>query len=57
MTEKVNPPKFDLVEDMAELTHLNNASVVHNLRIRYLSNWIYVICLNVDLLWFVLCHG
>lgn len=39
----MNPPKFDRVEDMAELTHLNEASVIHNLRTRYLSNLIYVI--------------
>jgi myosin heavy subunit len=41
-TEKMNPPKFDKVEDMADLTHLNEASVIHNLRLRYLSNMIYV---------------
>jgi myosin heavy subunit len=41
-TEKMNPPKFDKVEDMADLTHLNEASVVHNLRLRYLSDMIYV---------------
>jgi hypothetical protein len=38
----MNPPKFDKVEDMADLTHLNEASVIHNLRLRYLSNMIYV---------------
>jgi len=38
----MNPPKFDKVEDMADLTHLNEASVVHNLRLRYHSNLIYV---------------
>jgi len=41
-TEKMNPPKFDKVEDMADLTYLNEASVVHNLRLRYFSNLIYV---------------
>ncbi|RKO91391.1 myosin head, motor domain-containing protein, partial [Blyttiomyces helicus] len=40
-TEKMNPPKFDKAEDMADLTYLNEASVVHNLRLRYLSNLIY----------------
>ncbi|KAJ3082640.1 hypothetical protein HDU99_002055 [Rhizoclosmatium hyalinum] len=40
-TEKMNPPKFDKVEDMASLTYLNEASVIHNLRLRYLSNLIY----------------
>ncbi|KAJ3214246.1 Myosin-10 [Clydaea vesicula] len=40
--EKMNPPKFDKVEDMADLTYLNEASVVHNLRLRYYSDLIYV---------------
>ncbi|KAI9018456.1 nonmuscle myosin heavy chain b [Hyaloraphidium curvatum] len=40
-TEKCNPPKFDKVEDMADLTYLNEPSVVHNLRLRYYSNMIY----------------
>ena len=40
--EKMNPPKFDKVEDMADLTHLNESSVIHNLRLRYTSNYIYV---------------
>ncbi|OAR02959.1 hypothetical protein LLEC1_04668 [Akanthomyces lecanii] len=39
--DKVNPAKFDKANDMAELTHLNEASVVHNLRIRYQSDLIY----------------
>ncbi|KXN88688.1 Myosin type-2 heavy chain 1 [Leucoagaricus sp. SymC.cos] len=34
---KMNPPKFDRVEDIADLTFLNEASVVHNLRLRYYS--------------------
>jgi hypothetical protein len=38
----MNPPKFDKAEDMADLTHLNEASVIHNLRLRYASNLIYV---------------
>lgn len=38
----MNPPKFNHVEDIADLTFLNEASVVHNLRIRYLSGNIYV---------------
>ena len=41
-TENMNPPKFDKVEDMANLTYLNEASVIHNLRQRYQSNLIYV---------------
>lgn len=38
----MNPPKFDMIEDMAMLTHLNEASVLYNLKRRY-SHWmIYV---------------
>jgi len=37
----MNPPKFEKCEDMAQLTHLNESSVLHNLRDRYLSNLIY----------------
>ena len=40
--QKMNPPKFDKVEDMAELTCLNEASVLHNLKERYYSGLIYV---------------
>ncbi|KAL6303713.1 nonmuscle myosin heavy chain b [Sparassis latifolia] len=38
---KMNPPKFDRVDDIADLTFLNEASVVHNLRLRYGSGAIY----------------
>ncbi|KAI0084639.1 P-loop containing nucleoside triphosphate hydrolase protein [Irpex rosettiformis] len=37
----MNPPKFDRVDDIADLTFLNEASVVHNLRLRYGSGAIY----------------
>lgn len=40
--QKMNPPKFDKVEDMAELTCLNEASVLHNIKDRYYSGLIYV---------------
>ncbi|XP_005986736.1 myosin-7 [Latimeria chalumnae] len=36
--QQMNPPKFDMIEDMAMLTHLNEASVLSNLRRRY-ANW------------------
>ncbi|NWW10251.1 MYH7 protein, partial [Oreocharis arfaki] len=40
--QPTNPPKFDMIEDMAMLTHLNEASVLYNLKRRY-SHWmIYV---------------
>nr|XP_018907941.1 PREDICTED: myosin heavy chain, non-muscle isoform X2 [Bemisia tabaci] len=39
--QKMNPPKFDKVEDMADLTCLNEASVLHNIKDRYYSGLIY----------------
>ncbi|XP_062284117.1 myosin-10 isoform X5 [Scomber scombrus] len=39
--QKMNPPKFSKVEDMAELTCLNEASVLNNLKDRYYSGLIY----------------
>lgn len=64
----MNPPKFDMVDDMAELTHLNEPSVIHNLTVRYKTNRVYVslysfmtlcsvvelIFLSLDLFWFIL---
>lgn len=40
-TQRVNPPKFSRVEDMSELTCLNDASVLFNLKERYYSGLIY----------------
>ena len=40
--QQMNPPKFDMNEDMAMLTHLNEASVLFNLRRRYSCWMIYV---------------
>ncbi|KAI7872084.1 Myh9 protein [Spinellus fusiger] len=37
----MNPPKFDKVEDMADLTYLNEPSVIYNLSMRYKSHFIY----------------
>uniref|UniRef100_A0A1B0AMA9 Myosin N-terminal SH3-like domain-containing protein n=1 Tax=Glossina palpalis gambiensis TaxID=67801 RepID=A0A1B0AMA9_9MUSC len=45
--QKMNPPKFDKVEDMAELTCLNEASVLHNIKDRYYSGLIYLLELLV----------
>jgi myosin heavy chain 6/7 len=36
---QMNPPKYDKCEDMAHLTYLNDATVLHNLRSRY-SAWL-----------------
>lgn len=49
----MNPPRFSKVEDMADLTCLNEASVLHNLRERYYSGLIYV---SVSLLARVVPH-
>ncbi|KNC86589.1 hypothetical protein SARC_01270 [Sphaeroforma arctica JP610] len=38
---KMNPPKFEKVEDMAELAYLNEPAVLDNLTKRYQSNLIY----------------
>uniref|UniRef100_A0A7N8YBW5 Myosin heavy chain, fast skeletal muscle n=1 Tax=Mastacembelus armatus TaxID=205130 RepID=A0A7N8YBW5_9TELE len=46
-----NPPKFDKMEDMAMMTHLNEPSVLYNLKERYASWMIYVMftyCLLYD---------
>uniref|UniRef100_A0A0F8CL25 Myosin-2 n=1 Tax=Larimichthys crocea TaxID=215358 RepID=A0A0F8CL25_LARCR len=31
----MNPPKFDKIQDMAMMTHINEASVLYNLKERY----------------------
>jgi hypothetical protein len=38
----MNPPKFEKTEDMSNLTFLNDASVLANLRARYGTMLIYV---------------
>merc|ERR1719471_1996686 len=38
---QVNPPKFEMCEDMANLTFLNDASVFWNLKVRYQAKLIY----------------
>merc|ERR1712227_234716 len=38
---QVNPPKFEMCEDMANLTYLNDASVFHNLEVRFKAKLIY----------------
>ncbi|KAI2797772.1 TRAFAC class myosin-kinesin ATPase super [Blomia tropicalis] len=41
LLQQVNPPKFEKCDDMASLTYLNDASVLHNLKERYQMNIIY----------------
>ncbi|CAL8337347.1 unnamed protein product [Merluccius merluccius] len=50
--QQMNPPKYDMMEDMATLTNLNEASVLFNLRRRYASWMIYtysgLFCVTVN---------
>eukprot|EP00066_Takifugu_rubripes_P028957 XP_011618223.1 PREDICTED: myosin-7B [Takifugu rubripes] len=50
--QPMNPPKFDMIEDMAMLTHLNEASVLFNLKRRYSMWMIYtysgLFCVTVN---------
>jgi myosin heavy chain 6/7 len=39
--EQMNPPKYEKCPDMANLTYLNEASVLYNLRARYVATLIY----------------
>ncbi|XP_015512945.1 myosin heavy chain, muscle isoform X21 [Neodiprion pinetum] len=39
--QQVNPPKYEKAEDMSNLTYLNDASVLHNLKQRYYHKLIY----------------
>ncbi|GIX99464.1 myosin heavy chain, muscle [Caerostris darwini] len=41
LLQQVNPPKYEKAEDMSNLTYLNDASVLHNLRQRYVAQLIY----------------
>lgn len=42
LLQQVNPPKYEKAEDMSNLTYLNDASVLHNLKQRYYFKLIYV---------------
>jgi len=39
--QQMNPPKFEKIEDMANMTYLNEASVLYNLKARYEAGMIY----------------
>ena len=41
---QMNPPKYEKTEDMADLTYLNDATVLHNLRQRFVS-WLIYVCI------------
>uniref|UniRef100_A0A673L2L9 Myosin heavy chain, fast skeletal muscle-like n=1 Tax=Sinocyclocheilus rhinocerous TaxID=307959 RepID=A0A673L2L9_9TELE len=48
----MNPPKFDKIEDMAMMTHLNEPTVLYNLKERYAAWMIYtysgLFCVTVN---------
>ena len=50
--EPQNPPKYELLEDLANMTHLSEATVVHNLSERYCRFLIYtysgLFCVTVN---------
>ena len=39
---QVNPPKMEKIEDVTYMTYLNDASVLWNLKTRYIAQLIYV---------------
>ncbi|XP_069168168.1 myosin heavy chain, muscle [Procambarus clarkii] len=41
LVDQVNPPKYEKCEDMSNLTYLNDASVLYNLKSRYIAKLIY----------------
>ncbi len=42
VVEQMNPPKFEMANDMANMTYLSEATVLHNLKTRYVRGFIYV---------------
>ena len=54
--QQVNPPKFEMCDDMANMTYLNEASVLDNLRQRYFNGFIYVSNAHVTSSNIILCH-
>lgn len=48
---QVNPPKFEKMEDMSNLTYLNDATVLWNLKDRYYNKLIYVCILRILKFW------
>ena len=62
---QVNPPKMEKFDDVSNMTYLNEASVLWNLKSRYVAKLIYVrlkynnsndnLIFILDLLWSLLC--
>ncbi|XP_037004764.2 myosin-15 [Artibeus jamaicensis] len=50
--QQMNPPRFEMTEDVAALTHLNEASMLHTLRRRYDRWMIYtysgLLCVSIN---------
>lgn len=47
--QQMNPPEFEMIEDMAMLTHLNETSVLHALK-RCCNHWMIYVCVYASLL-------
>jgi myosin heavy chain 6/7 len=45
--QQINPPKMEKAEDMSNMTYLNDASVLWNLKSRYQAKMIYVSCAHL----------
>lgn len=43
LVQQMNPPKYSCTDDMADLTYLNDGSVLANLRDRY-GRWLIYVC-------------
>lgn len=54
--QEMNPPKFTKTEDMSNLSFLNDASVLWNLRDRYASMLIYVSSTTCSSIFSIFCN-
>ena len=61
--EPQNPPKYELMEDMANMTYLSEAAVVNNLNTRYVRFLIYTysgkfepFLINIGQFWPIKCE-
>ena len=50
LVQQMNPPKFEQASDMANMTFLNEASVLNNLAARYKNMRIYVSFVSIKFL-------
>ncbi len=50
----MNPPKFDKIEDMAMMTHLNEPAVLYNLKERFAS-WMIYVSVSLTMKWTYIC--